>query len=238
MIAFIRYVSFHLHYAYIMTSMWLKGILESKNFCLVRLGTSCGTIRCTIQFQRRTTFGIVGVIIMSYLRWSRWMVTVLIFISKVIRLSSCCWVHFLYLCQRFTHPCERHNHIIRCTLSLTVCMNKAVQLIILIRMRTPSSQLRLVEFRQRRWVGSIRDTEDIVHSIILVPVLLHSLIIRCKVHHLQTFTLFIPSIGFSILLLHFVRLLFSNGKRGVNTNSIEPIVAKLPCKKARSLYLH
>ena len=88
MIAFIRYVSFHLHYAYIMTSMWLKGILESKNFCLVRLGTSCGTIRCTIQFQHRTTFGIVGVIIMSYLRWSRWAVTVLILISKVIRLSS------------------------------------------------------------------------------------------------------------------------------------------------------
>ena len=157
MIAFIRYVSFHLHYAYIMTSMWLKVILESKNFCLVRLGTSCGTIRCTIQFQHRTTFGIVGVIIMSYLRWSSWVVTVLILISKVIRLSSC---------------------------------------------------------------------------------LHHSLTIRCKVHHLQTFTLLIPSIGFSILLLHFVRLLFSNEKRGVNTNSIEPIVAKLPCKKPRSLYLH
>ena len=74
-------------------------------------------------------------------------------------------------------------------------MNKAVQLIILIRMRTPSSQLRLAEFRQRCWVGSIRDTEDIVHSIILVPVLHHSLTIRCKVHHLQTFTLLVICIG-------------------------------------------
>ena len=74
-------------------------------------------------------------------------------------------------------------------------MNKAVQLIILIRMRTPSSQLRLVEFRQRRWVGSIRDTEDIVHSIITIPVLHHSLTIRCKVHHLQTFTLLVICIG-------------------------------------------
>ena len=74
-------------------------------------------------------------------------------------------------------------------------MNKAVQLVIFIRMRTPSSQLRLVEFRQRRWVGSIRDTEDIIHSIILVPVLHHSLTVRCKVHHLQTFTLLVVGIG-------------------------------------------
>ena len=145
MIAFIRYVSFHLHYAYIMTSMWLKGILESKNFCLVRLGTSCGTIRCTIQFQHRTTFGIVGVIIMSYLRWSSWAVTVLILICKVIRLSSCRWVHFLYLCQRFTHPSERHHPVIRCTLCLTICMNKAVQLIILITYANSFLPARLVD---------------------------------------------------------------------------------------------
>ena len=70
-----------------------------------------------------------------------------------------------------------------------------VQLIILIRMHTPFSQLRLVEFRQRRWVGSIRDTKDIIHSIITVPVLHHSLTIRCKVHHLQTFTLIVIGIG-------------------------------------------
>ena len=74
-------------------------------------------------------------------------------------------------------------------------MNKTVQLIILIRMRTPSSQLRLVEFRKRRWAGGIRNTEDIIHSIILVPVLHHSLTIRCKVHHLQTFTLLVVCIG-------------------------------------------
>ena len=103
--------------------------------------------------------------------------------------------HHTHLSERFTHSSERHHHIIRCTLSLTAGMNKTVQLIILIRMRTPSSQLRLVEFRQRRWVGSIRDTEDIIHSIILVPVLHHSLTIRCKVHHLQTFTLLVVGIG-------------------------------------------
>ncbi len=74
---------------------------------------------------------------------------------------------------------------------LTVCMDKGVQIIILIRMRTPSSQLRLVEFCQRRWVGSIRDTEDVVHSIMTIPVLHDSLTIRCKVHRLQTFTLLV-----------------------------------------------
>ena len=62
-------------------------------------------------------------------------------------------------------------------------------------MQTPSSQLRLVEFRQRNWVDCICDTEDIIHSIILVPVLHHSLTIRCKVHHLQTFTLLVICIG-------------------------------------------
>ena len=74
-------------------------------------------------------------------------------------------------------------------------MNKAVQLVILIRMHTPSSQLRLVESRQRRWVGSIRDTEDIIHSIITIPVFHHSLTVRCKVHRLQTFTLLVVCIG-------------------------------------------
>ena len=103
--------------------------------------------------------------------------------------------HHTHLSERFTHSSERHHHIIRCTLSLTAGMNKTVQLIILIRMRTPSSQLRLIEFRQRRWVGSIRNTEDIIHSIILIPVLHHSLTIRCKVHHLQTFTLLVVGIG-------------------------------------------
>ena len=103
--------------------------------------------------------------------------------------------HHTHLSERFTHSSERHHHIIRCTLSLTAGMNKTVQLIILIRMRTPSSQLRLVELRQRCWVGSIRDAEDIIHSIITISVLHHSLTIRCKVHHLQTFTLLVVGIG-------------------------------------------
>ena len=74
-------------------------------------------------------------------------------------------------------------------------MNKAVQFVILIRMRTLSAQLRLVEFCQRCWVGGIRNTKNIIHSIILVPVLHDSLTIRCKVHHLQTFTLLVVGIG-------------------------------------------
>ena len=71
----------------------------------------------------------------------------------------------------------------------------SVKTLMIVRMQTPSSQLRLVEFRQRRWVGGIRNTEDIVHSIILVPVFHHSLTVRCKVHHLQMFTLLVIGIG-------------------------------------------
>ena len=74
-------------------------------------------------------------------------------------------------------------------------MNKTVQLVILIRMRTPSSQLRLVEFRKRRWVGGIRNTEDIIHSIILVPVLHHSLTLDCQLGVLQPLTLLVKGIG-------------------------------------------
>ena len=62
-------------------------------------------------------------------------------------------------------------------------------------MRTPSSQLRLVEFRQRCWVGSICNTQDIIHSIITILVFHHSLTIRCKVHHLQMLTLLVVGIG-------------------------------------------
>ena len=79
--------------------------------------------------------------------------------------------------------------------ALPFARNKVVQLIILIRMRTPSSQFRLVELRQRCWDGSIRNTEDIIHSIITRPVLHHRLTVHCKVHHLQTFTLLVVGIG-------------------------------------------
>ena len=100
--------------------------------------------------------------------------------------------HIYLLIFAFLH--DTFTSRVRCiTACLTVCMDKRVQIII--RMRTPSSQLRLVEFCQRHWVGGIRDAEDIVHGIITVPVLHHSLTVCCKVHHLQTFTLPVVGIG-------------------------------------------
>ena len=71
----------------------------------------------------------------------------------------------------------------------------SVKTLMIVRMQTPSSPLRLVEFRQRNWVDCICDTEDIIHSIITISVFHHSLTIRCKVHHLQTFTLLVVSVG-------------------------------------------
>ena len=43
--------------------------------------------------------------------------------------------------------------------------------------------------------SSIRNTEDIIHSIIAILVFHHNLTVRCKVHHLQTFTLLVVGIG-------------------------------------------
>ena len=47
-----------------------------------------GSIRRIIRYQRWITVGIVCVMVVTNLCWSRWMVTVLIFISEVIRLGS------------------------------------------------------------------------------------------------------------------------------------------------------
>ena len=46
-----------------------------------------GSIRRVVRYQRRITVGIVCVMIVTNLRWSRRMVTVLILISKVITLG-------------------------------------------------------------------------------------------------------------------------------------------------------
>ena len=107
----------------------------------------------------------------------------------------------------------------------------------IVRMQTPSSQLRLVEFRQRRWVGSIRNTEDIVHSIVTIPVLHHSLTIRCKVHHLQTFTLLVICIGSLRAITKFCidRMTLLIVTYPVNNNALTPLfIARkanyLPCR--------
>ena len=48
-----------------------------------------GSIRRVVRYQRWITVGIICVMIVTNLRWSCRMVTVLILISKVIRLGSC-----------------------------------------------------------------------------------------------------------------------------------------------------
>ena len=47
-----------------------------------------GSIRRVVRYQSWITVGIIGVMVMTNLRWSRRVVTVLVLISKVIRLSS------------------------------------------------------------------------------------------------------------------------------------------------------
>ena len=48
-----------------------------------------GSIRRIVRYQRWIAVGIVCVMVVPNLRWSRRMVTVLVLISKVIRLGSC-----------------------------------------------------------------------------------------------------------------------------------------------------
>ena len=46
-----------------------------------------GSIRRIVRYQRWITVGIIGIMVVTNLRWSRRMVTVLILISKVITLG-------------------------------------------------------------------------------------------------------------------------------------------------------
>ena len=48
-----------------------------------------GSIRRIVRYQRRITVSIIGIMIVTNLRWSRRVIAVLILISEVIRLRSC-----------------------------------------------------------------------------------------------------------------------------------------------------
>lgn len=74
-------------------------------------------------------------------------------------------------------------------------MNQAVQLVILIGVRTCSSQLRLVEFCQTLWTGGVGDAEDVIYGIIAVLVLHQRITASRKRHVLHPLALLVVSIG-------------------------------------------
>ena len=154
-------------------------------------------IKTVVLHQCGIAIGIVGVMLMPYLRRSSGVVAVLIFIREVVRLRRLCGVHLLHLGERFTHPSEGHRHFILRTLRLTVGLYQAVKVVVGISVVESTAEfcLATIAISDLSRVYGIGNTQDIVHSIILVLVLHHSPTVRRKVHRLQTFTLFVVGVG-------------------------------------------
>ena len=87
-------------------------------------------IETVVLHQCWITVGVVGVMLMPYLRGSRGMVAVLVLIGEVVRLCSLCRVHFLHLGERFAHASKSHRHFIGRTLCFSVCLYQTIEVII------------------------------------------------------------------------------------------------------------
>ena len=150
-----------------------------------------------VLHQRGITIGIVSVMLMPYLRGSRGVVAVLVLIGEVVRLRRLCGVHLLHLGERFAHPSEGHRHFILRTLRHSVCLYQTVKVVVGISVVESTAELRLsaIATSGLRRVYGIGNTQDIVHSIVLVLVFHHSPSVRRKVHRLQTFTLLVVGVG-------------------------------------------
>ena len=100
-----------------------------KSVILVPIHAPLG-VQAVVLHQRGITVGIIGVMLVSYLRGSRGVVAVLVLIGKVVRLCRLCGVNFLHLGERFAHPSEGHRHFILRTLRLTVGLYQAVKVVV------------------------------------------------------------------------------------------------------------
>ena len=87
-------------------------------------------VQAVVLHQCWVAIGIVGIMLMPYLRGSGGMVAVLVLIGEVVRLRRLCEVHLLHLGERFTHPSEGHRHFILRTLRLTVGPYQAVKVVV------------------------------------------------------------------------------------------------------------
>ena len=85
-----------------------------------------GSIRRVVRYQCWITVGIIRVMVVTNLCWSRRMVTVLVFISEVITLGCVRRVYLLDLRQRLAHPAEGHCHVVTGVLRLACSMNQSV----------------------------------------------------------------------------------------------------------------
>ena len=162
-------------------------------------------VQAVVLHQRGIAIGIVCIMLMPNLRGSGGVVAVLVLIGEVVRLRRLCGVHLLHLGERFAHPSEGHRHLILRTLHLTVRLYQAVKVVVGVSVVESTAEFRLVVITivitivittiSLRRVYGIGNTQDIVHSIVLVLVFHHSPTVRRKVHRLQTFTLLVVGVG-------------------------------------------
>ena len=154
-------------------------------------------VQAVVLHQCWIAVGIVGVMLVSYLRGCRGVVAVLILIREVVRLRCLCGVNLLHLGERFAHPSEGHRHLILRPFRLTVGPYQAVKVVVGISVVESTAEFCLAAIATSGLcrVYGIGNTQDIVHSIVLVLVLHHSPTVRRKVHRLQTFTLLVVGVG-------------------------------------------
>ena len=162
-------------------------------------------VQAVVLHQRGIAIGIVCIMLMPNLRGSGGVVAVLVLIGEVVRLRRLCGVHLLHLGEWFAHPSEGHRHLILRTLRLTVRLYQAVKVVVGVSVVESTAEFRLVVIAivitivvitiSLRRVYGIGNTQDIVHSIVLVLVFHHSPTVRRKVHRLQTFTLLVVGVG-------------------------------------------
>ena len=96
-----------------------------KSVILVPIHSPFG-IETVVLHQCGITVGIIGVMLVSYLRGSGGMITVLILIREVIRLCCLCRIYFLYLSKWLAHAPKSHLHAVTCLLGLTTCIYQTV----------------------------------------------------------------------------------------------------------------
>ena len=154
-------------------------------------------VQAVVLHQRGIAVGIVCIMLMPNLRGCRGVVAVLVLIGEVVRLRRLCGVHLLHLGERFAHPSEGHRHLILRTLRLTVGPYQAVKVVVSVSVVESTAEFCLAAIATSglRRVYGIGNTQDIVHSIVLVLVFHHSPTVRRKVHRLQTFALLIVGVG-------------------------------------------
>lgn len=109
--------------AYIPTKVVVREYHQAVVLVPVHLTSS---VRRVVRYQCQITVGIIGVMVVTNLRWSGGMIAILVLIREVVRLCCLCGVHLLHLGKRFAHASKSHLHAVTCLLGLTTGIYQTV----------------------------------------------------------------------------------------------------------------